>query len=86
MKEHASTALTKLLKEAPAPVAELLKAIPPLELIRELLRVVPMSEASRLTSLSEDTIERDHYDKVVYLSSRRKGMTLGNVLTLRRDD
>ena len=48
----------------------------------ELLRVVPMPEAERLSSLSEDTIIRRYPDKVVKLSKRRNGMRQIDALML----
>ena len=44
----------------PDPVARLLELLPPLEL----LRIVPLAEAERLSSLSEDTLRREHGDKI----------------------
>jgi hypothetical protein len=61
------------------PVTRLLQIIPPLEL----LRVAPMPEAERLSSLSEDTIVREHSDKIVRLSKRRTGMRVIHALMLR---
>jgi hypothetical protein len=48
----------------------------------ELRRKVPLSEASRLTNLSPDTIRRRYPDKIVRLSPRRVGMTLRDVLAI----
>lgn len=48
----------------------------------ELNRIVPMTEAARLSSLSEDTLEKDHPDKIVWLSERRKGMRVADALFL----
>jgi hypothetical protein len=42
----------------------------------ELERVLPLPEVTELTSLSEDSINRHHKDKIVTLSPRRKGMKL----------
>ena len=50
-------------------VAQLLTLMPPIEL----LRIVEMEEAGRLSSLSVDTLTREHGDKLVKLSSRRNG-------------
>ena len=60
------------------PVARLLQLLTPIEL----LRVVPMPEAERLSSLSEDTIIRRYPDKVRKLSKRRNGMRLVDALLL----
>ena len=60
-------------------VDRLLKMLPPLEL----LRIAEMPEASRLAGLSGDTLEREHPDKIVRLSKRRKGMRVAHALMLR---
>lgn len=60
-------------------IIKLLDALPPVEL----LRVVPMDEAERLSSLSIDTLEREHSDKIVKISPRRKGMRVAHALLLR---
>jgi hypothetical protein len=60
-------------------VARLLKMLPPLEL----LRIAEMPEASRLSGLSGDTLEREHPDKIVRLAKRRKGMRVAHALMLR---
>jgi hypothetical protein len=60
-------------------VARLLTMMPPIEL----LRIVEMEEAERLSSLSADTLVREHADKVVKLSSRRNGMRVAHALMLR---
>ena len=49
----------------------------------ELNRIVPMGEASELSSLSEDTLRREHPDKIVHLSKRRDGMRVGHALMLK---
>jgi hypothetical protein len=59
-------------------VDRLLKALPPLEL----LRIAEMPEAARLAGLSGDTLEREHPDKIVRLSKRRKGMRVVHALML----
>jgi hypothetical protein len=59
-------------------VDRLLKMLPPLEL----LRIAEMPEASRLAGVSEDTLQREHPDKVVRLSKRRKGMRVAHALML----
>jgi hypothetical protein len=48
----------------------------------ELLRIVKPEEAERLSSLSWDTITREHSDKIVHLSDRRVGMRVGHCLML----
>jgi hypothetical protein len=63
-------------------VDRLLKLLPPLEL----LRIAEMPEASRLAGLSGDTLEREHSDKIVRLSKRRKGMRVAHALMLREPD
>lgn len=45
-------------------------------------RIVPLSEASRLSSLSIDTLRRKHRDKWVQLSERRFGMRRRDALML----
>ena len=60
-------------------VNRLLKMLPPLEL----LRIAEMPEASRLAGLSGDTLEREHPDKILRLSKRRKGMRVAHALMLR---
>jgi hypothetical protein len=60
------------------PVARLLKILPPLEL----LRIASMPEAERLSSLSEDTLLREHTDKIKRLSRRRNGMRVIDALML----
>jgi hypothetical protein len=53
--------------------------LPPLEL----LRVAEMPEAARLAGASPDTLEREHPDKIVKISRRRKGMRVAHALMLR---
>lgn len=60
-------------------VRSLLAMLPPLEL----LRIVEMTEAERLSSLSVDQLTREHSDKVVKLSKRRNGMRVAHALMLR---
>ena len=45
-------------------------------------RIVSIREASELTSLSEDSLRRNHADKICRLSPRRQGMVLADVLAL----
>ena len=42
------------------PIPRLLALLPPLEL----LRIAPMDEAKQLSGLSQDTLRRDHSDKI----------------------
>lgn len=60
-------------------VNRLLAMLPPLEL----LRIVEMAEAARLSSLSPDQIIRDYPELVVKLSKRRNGMRVAHALMLR---
>jgi len=46
------------------------------------LRIAKPKEAEELSSLSWDTIEREHGDKIVYLSPHRVGMRVGHALML----
>jgi hypothetical protein len=48
----------------------------------ELQRIVPLTEAERLSGLSEDTLKRHHGDKIIRLSPRRLGMRVGHALQL----
>jgi hypothetical protein len=63
-------------------VAELLKLAGPLEL----LRIAPIPEAARLSSLSDDALHKYHRDKMVDLGARRKGMRVVDALMLRSRD
>lgn len=57
----------------------------PAELLKwpiELLRIAEPDEAERLSSLSWDTILRNHADKIVHLSKRRVGLRVGHALML----
>jgi len=60
-------------------VARLLTMMPPIEL----LRIVEMEEAAHLSSLSADTLVREHADKILKLSSRRNGMRVAHALMIR---
>jgi hypothetical protein len=60
-------------------VDRLLKMLPPLEL----LRVAEMPEAARLAGASQDTLKREHPDKIVKISRRREGMRVAHALMLR---
>jgi len=50
----------------------------------ELNRIVKLPEASRLSSLSEDTLREVYPDKIVKLSPKRDGMRVGHALMLRK--
>jgi hypothetical protein len=63
-------------------VARLLALMSPLEL----LRIVGMQEAARLSSLSPDQLKREHPDKIMNLSKRRNGMRVAHALMLRAPD
>ncbi len=52
----------------------------------ELLRIAPPEEAEQLSSLSWDTIKRNHADKVVHLSRRRVGMRVGHALLIAKNN
>ena len=55
-----------------------LEELPPVER----LRIISMTEAARLSSLSVESILRHHADLVIDLSPRRKGMRLQDALSL----
>jgi hypothetical protein len=48
----------------------------------DLERIISIPEASKLTSLSDDTIERRFGHFIVQLSPRRRGMKLRNALAI----
>jgi hypothetical protein len=48
----------------------------------ELNRIVPLAEAARLSSLSEDTIKREFPNWLVRLSPRRLGVRVADALRL----
>ena len=76
--------LARLLdKNVPPHVVELFHELSPAELLRELLRIAPMSECERLSSLSEETLRTTYPEKVERLSERRYGMRVYNALLLR---
>ena len=50
----------------------------------ELERVLPMPEVEQLTSLSVDSLNRHHREKIVELSPRRRGMKLKDALAIAR--
>ena len=49
----------------------------------ELNRIVSLAEASRLSSLSVDTLRDQFSEKIVQLSPKRAGMRVGHALMLR---
>jgi hypothetical protein len=63
-------------------ITHLLSKLSPLEL----LRVVPMPEAERLSGVSADTLERAHPDKIVRPSKHRRGMRVAHALMLQEVD
>jgi hypothetical protein len=48
----------------------------------ELQRIAPLSEAAKLSGLSEDSLKRHHRDKIKQLSPRRLGMRVRDALML----
>ena len=50
----------------------------------ELHRIVRLSEAGRLCGLSEDSLRRNHADKIVRLGPRAIGMRVGHALQLNK--
>jgi hypothetical protein len=60
-------------------IDRIVKMLPPLEL----LRIAEMPETEHLSGLSTDTWEREHPDKIVRLSKRRKGVRVVHALLLR---
>jgi hypothetical protein len=48
----------------------------------ELQRIAPLSEASRLSGVSVDTLKRHHGDKIIKISDRRNGMRVKDALLL----
>lgn len=68
----------------PRPILHKPKLKIPLEELSpvERLRIVSMTEAARLSSLSVESILRHHADHVIDLSPRRKGMRLQDALSL----
>jgi hypothetical protein len=48
----------------------------------ERLRIVPLAEAEKLSSLSREALMTYHHDKIITLGGRRLGMRLGDALML----
>jgi hypothetical protein len=48
----------------------------------ELERIAPMDEAAHLSGLSEDSLRRNHRDKIIVLGPRRLGMRVKHCLML----
>ena len=67
-------------KSAKASEREQLPELTPLELNR----IVRLPEAGRLCGLSEDSLRRNHSDKIVRLGPRAIGMRVGHALHLMR--
>jgi hypothetical protein len=51
----------------------------------ELERIAPLSEAAHLSGLSEDSIRRNHRDKLIQVGPRRLGMRVRHALMLNDD-
>jgi len=49
----------------------------------ELNRIVRLPEAGRLCGLSEDSLRRNHSDKIIRLGPRAIGMRVGHALQLK---
>ena len=45
-------------------------------------RILPLTEVTGITSLSEDSLKRHHRDKIKQLSPRRLGMKLKDALAI----
>ena len=50
----------------------------------ELNRIARLSEASRLSGVSEDSLRRNHSDKIIRIGPRAIGMRVGHCLQLMR--
>ena len=48
----------------------------------ERLRIIPLSEAARLAGCSEESLRRNHADKLIRIGPRRIGMRQGDALML----
>jgi hypothetical protein len=48
----------------------------------ELERILPLKDAANVSSLSEDSLKRNHADKIIRLGPRRLGMRAGDALML----
>ncbi len=48
----------------------------------ELERKITLKQVSEITTLSEDTLRREHSDKILKLSPKRRGMKLRDALAL----
>jgi hypothetical protein len=48
----------------------------------EMLRIVSLQEAARLSGMSPDTLKRRHSSKIITLSPRRLGMRVRDALML----
>jgi hypothetical protein len=45
-------------------------------------RILPLQKVEKLTSLSADTLKRNHPDKIKRLSARRLGMSIADALAI----
>jgi hypothetical protein len=52
----------------------------------ELMRIVDLNEASRLSGMSKDSIRRFYRDKLIWLGPRKLGMRVKDALLLGEDD
>jgi hypothetical protein len=48
----------------------------------DLERILPLKEAANVSSLSEDSLKRNHPDKIIRLGPRRLGMRAKDALML----
>jgi hypothetical protein len=65
------------------PTTDLLEGLLQTGLSRlELERICSMEEASHLSGLSQDSLRRNHPDKIVVLGPRRHGMRVKHALML----
>jgi hypothetical protein len=51
----------------------------------ERLRIVPLAEAARLAGVSEESLRRNHGNKLIRVGPRRLGMRQGDALMLNTD-
>ena len=48
----------------------------------ELKKIISLQTAEKISSLSVDSLKRNHSDKILELGPRRRGMRLGDALML----
>ena len=48
----------------------------------ELARIAPLPEASKLAGVSEDSLKRNHREKIIQVGPRRLGMRVRDALML----